>query len=48
MLLEANYTGNKQPPAGVWGGEVPTPVAPGETVEHEGSPPDAPGDAGEA
>jgi excisionase family DNA binding protein len=28
--LEASYTGTKQPPAGVWDGNVPTPVAPGE------------------
>jgi excisionase family DNA binding protein len=32
-LLEASYTGTKQPPSGVWDGEVPTPVAPGEDVE---------------
>ena len=32
-LLEASYTGNKQPPAGVWDGDVPTPVAPGEDAE---------------
>ena len=32
-LLEASYTGTKQPPAGVWGGDVPTPLAPGEDVE---------------
>jgi excisionase family DNA binding protein len=32
-LLEANYTGSKQPPAGVWNGDVPTPVAPAEDVE---------------
>jgi hypothetical protein len=42
-LLEANYTRSKQP-----SGEVPSPVAPGETVEHEATPPDAAGDAGEA
>jgi hypothetical protein len=48
QLLEANYTGSKQPPAGVGGGDVPAPVAPGENVEHEATPPDAPGDAGEA
>jgi excisionase family DNA binding protein len=47
-LLEANYTGSRQPPAGVWGGDVPAPVAPGENVEHEAPPPGAPGDAGEA
>jgi excisionase family DNA binding protein len=47
-LLEANTTGSKQTPAGVWGGEVPAPVAPGENVEHEAQPPDVPGDAGEA
>jgi hypothetical protein len=47
-LLEANYTGSKQPPTGVWGGDVPAPVEPGETMEHEATPPDAPGDAGEA
>jgi excisionase family DNA binding protein len=47
-LLEADYTGNKPPPAGVCGGDVPAPVAPGENVEHEATPPDAPGDAGEA
>jgi excisionase family DNA binding protein len=46
-LLEANYTGTRQPPAGVWGGDVPAPVAPGENVEHDATPPDAPGDAGE-
>lgn len=45
-LLEANYTGSKQPPAGVCGGDVPAPVAPGENVEHEATPPDVPGDAG--
>ena len=32
-LLEANYTGGRQPPAGVWDGDVPAPVAPGENVE---------------
>ena len=32
-LLEANYTSTKQPPAGVWDGEVPAPVAPGEDAE---------------
>ena len=47
-LLEASYTGSKQTPAGVWGGDVPAPVAPGENVEHEATPPDAPSDAGEA
>ena len=47
-LLEANYTGTKRPPAGVWGGDVPAPVAPGENVEHEPTAADAPGDAGEA
>jgi excisionase family DNA binding protein len=47
-LLEANYTGSKQPPAGVWSGDVPAPVAPGENVEHDATPPGAPGDAGEA
>jgi excisionase family DNA binding protein len=47
-LLEASYTGTKQPPAGIWDGDVPTPVAPGENVEHEATPPEAPGDAGEA
>ena len=47
-LLEASYTRSQQPPAGVWGGDVPAPVAPGENVEHEATPPDAPGDAGEA
>ena len=47
-LLEANCTGSKQPPAGVWGGDVPAPVAPGENPEHEAAPPDTPGDAGEA
>lgn len=41
-LLEANYTRNKQP-----GGDLPSPVAPGETVEHEATPPDAAGAAGE-
>jgi excisionase family DNA binding protein len=41
-LLESSYTGRKQPPAGVWGGDVPTPVAPGKSVEHEAAPPDAP------
>ena len=46
--LEANYTGNQQPPAGVWGGDVPAPVASGENMEHEAAPPDAPGNAGEA
>jgi hypothetical protein len=34
--------------ADLWGGDVPTPVAPGENVEHEPTPPDAPGDAGKA
>jgi excisionase family DNA binding protein len=29
-LLEASYTGSEQPPVGVWGGEVPAPVAPGD------------------
>ena len=47
-LLEANYTGGKQPPAGVWGDDVPAPVAPGENVEHEATPRDAPGDPGAA
>jgi excisionase family DNA binding protein len=47
-LLEASYTGSKQTPAGVCGGDVPAPVAPGENVEHEATPPDAPSDAGEA
>jgi excisionase family DNA binding protein len=47
-LLEASYTGKRQPPAGVWGGEVPAPVAPGETIEHDVAAPDAPGDPGEA
>ena len=42
-LLEADYTDTKQPPAGV----MPAPVAPDENVEHEGAPPDAPGDAEE-
>ena len=32
-LLEASYTGSKQPAAGVWDGDVPPPVAPGEDVE---------------
>jgi len=47
-LLEASYTGSKQPSAGVWGGDAPAPVAPGESVEHEAPPPDPAGDAGEA
>jgi excisionase family DNA binding protein len=52
-LLEASYTGTKprtrtQPPAGFWDGNVPAPVLPGENVEHAATPPDAPGDAGEA
>jgi hypothetical protein len=47
-LLEANHTGTKQPPAGVWEGDVPTPVAPGENVELDATPPDASGDTGEA
>ena len=47
-LLDGSYTGPKQPPAGIWDGHVPTPVAPGENVEHEATPPDAPGDAGKA
>ena len=47
-LLEASYTGRQQSPAGVWGGDVPAPVAPGEDVEYDAAPPDAPGDAGEA
>jgi excisionase family DNA binding protein len=32
-LLEASYTGTMQLPAGVWDGEVPTPVAPGAHVQ---------------
>ena len=32
-LLEANYTRNRNPPTGVWGGDVPSPVTPGEDVE---------------
>jgi excisionase family DNA binding protein len=47
-LLDANYTCSKQPPAGVWDGDVPSPVTPGENGEHEATPPDAPGNAGEA
>ena len=43
-LLEASYTGNKQPPVGVWDGDVPAPVAPGEQGKHEASQPDAPED----
>jgi excisionase family DNA binding protein len=39
-LLEASYTGNKQPPVGVWDGDVPAPVAPGEQGEHEAPQPD--------
>lgn len=27
-LLEASYTGGRQPPAGVWDGDVPAPSAP--------------------
>jgi Helix-turn-helix domain len=34
-LLEASYTANKQPSAGVWDGNVPTPAAPGEDAEPE-------------
>ncbi len=41
-LLGASYTGNKQPSAGVWDGDVPAPVAPGEQGEHEASQSDAP------
>jgi excisionase family DNA binding protein len=40
-LLEASYTGNRQPSAGVWEGDVPAPIAPGENEERGGSPPDA-------
>ena len=40
-LLEASYTDRTQPPAGVWDGDVPAPVAPG---EHEASQSDAPDD----
>jgi len=47
-LLESSHTGRKRPPAGVWRGDVPVPVASGESVEHEAAPPNAPGDAGEA
>ena len=43
-LLESSYTGRKQRP----GGDVPAPVAPGESVEHAAARPDAPRDAGEA
>jgi excisionase family DNA binding protein len=38
--LEANYTGTKQTPAGVWDGDVLTPVAPGEEVEAGEAEPD--------
>ena len=47
-LLDANYTGGKQPPAGVWAGDVPAPVAPGENEQAETARPDAPRDAGES
>jgi excisionase family DNA binding protein len=43
-LLEASYTDRRQPPAGVWDGDVPAPVAPGEHDEHEASRSDAPDD----
>ena len=32
-LLNASYTDTKQPPAGVWDGDVPTPVTPRDDVE---------------
>ena len=44
-LLEASYTRRPQTSAGVWDGEVPTPLAPDEHEEREASPPDASGDA---
>ena len=34
-LLEASYTGSTQPPAGVWDGDVPAPVAPDEHAGRE-------------
>ena len=40
-LLEASYTGIKHTPAGVWDGDVPTPVAPGEDMEAGEPEPDA-------
>ena len=44
-LLESSYTRKPQMSAGMWNGEVPTPVAPEEHAERKASPPDTSGDA---
>jgi hypothetical protein len=45
VLSEASYAGKPQASAGVWDGDVPTPMAPDERAA---SPPDAPSDGAEA
>ena len=47
-LLEASYTGKSQTSPGVWDGEVPAPLAPGETEERQPAPSDTPDDARQA
>jgi excisionase family DNA binding protein len=43
-LLDASYTGKPETTAGVWGGDVPAPVAPGEHEERQDPPIGTPGD----
>lgn len=47
-LLDASYTGKPPTTPGVWDGDVPAPVAPGEHEEREVAAPRDPGGAREA
>jgi hypothetical protein len=46
--LEPSYTGKAPTSAGVWDGDMPAAVAPGEHEKRDASPPDAPSDTLEA